>query len=283
MKKIKRFEDLTFTDDFMFCKILQDKEICTELIERLLKIKVRDIKFHVSQYAIDHSPDSHGVRFDVYVQDSDRVFDIEMQTYNRKDIKKRSRYYQSAIDIDYLERGKSYIQLPESYVVFICTEDPLGLGLSSYTVHKKVEENGNSPYNDGTHLFLFNASAYESENDDDIREFLCYLVTKKPHSDFTEILHKRVSEYKNSDTARTEYMIKPIWIQDLEIEHEEALKESRELGIKEGIEQGLEQGLELGRAEGLEAGRAEQRRIYEDIIAELQNKIKKLENEQKNL
>ena len=78
-------------------------------------------------------------------------------------------------------------------------------------------------------------------------------------------------------------MIKPIWIQDLEIEHEEALKESRELGIKEGIEQGLEQGLELGRAEGLEAGRAEQRRIYEDIIAELQNKIKKLENEQKNL
>ena len=35
---MKPIEELTFTDDFMFGHIMQNKEICTELLEKLLYI-----------------------------------------------------------------------------------------------------------------------------------------------------------------------------------------------------------------------------------------------------
>ena len=30
---VKKFEDLTFTDDFMFCKTMQNPKLCKKLIE----------------------------------------------------------------------------------------------------------------------------------------------------------------------------------------------------------------------------------------------------------
>ena len=44
--KIKRYEELNFTDDFMFCKILQENEdLCKELTELVLNRKIGTISF----------------------------------------------------------------------------------------------------------------------------------------------------------------------------------------------------------------------------------------------
>ena len=40
----------------------------------------------------------------MYVDDGERVFDIEMQTYIPEAIGKRMRYYQSIIDMDALKK-----------------------------------------------------------------------------------------------------------------------------------------------------------------------------------
>ena len=42
---MKKFEDLTFADHYMFEKVLQNKEICKELLERLLKIKIERLEY----------------------------------------------------------------------------------------------------------------------------------------------------------------------------------------------------------------------------------------------
>ena len=42
---MKKFEDLTFTDHYMFEKVLQNKDICKELLERLLKIKIERLEY----------------------------------------------------------------------------------------------------------------------------------------------------------------------------------------------------------------------------------------------
>lgn len=42
---LKRYEDLTFSDDFMFCKIMQNESICKEVLEILLKIKIQKIDY----------------------------------------------------------------------------------------------------------------------------------------------------------------------------------------------------------------------------------------------
>jgi len=43
---MKNYEDLTFADSYMFYRIIREnKEICIGLIERLLSIRVKDIKY----------------------------------------------------------------------------------------------------------------------------------------------------------------------------------------------------------------------------------------------
>ena len=105
-KKRKQYDELDFTDDFMFCKILQsDKNLCKELTELILSRKIGEILQVDSQKPIEITADGKGVRFDVYMEDDEStVYDIEMQTTTYEDLPKRMRYYQSVIDIHVLHR-----------------------------------------------------------------------------------------------------------------------------------------------------------------------------------
>ena len=79
MNTIKPVEELTFTDDFMFTTIMKDKEICKELLERLLKIKVSNINYPVAQKSLAPFFETKGVRLDVYVDDGKRVFVLDRE------------------------------------------------------------------------------------------------------------------------------------------------------------------------------------------------------------
>ena len=59
--------------------------------------------------------------------------DVEMQKASLKDLPKRSRYYQSMIDGEFLEEGKHYSELPKSVIIFICPEaDPFRKNYGCY-------------------------------------------------------------------------------------------------------------------------------------------------------
>ena len=124
----KPLDKLTFADDYMFAAIMKDPEVCAGVIERLLKIKIAKIKYVELQKSLKSAYVSKGVRLDVYVKDTDRVFDIELQTYKEADVLLRLRYYQSMIDTDHLLRGHPYTDLPESYILFISKKDPFEKG-----------------------------------------------------------------------------------------------------------------------------------------------------------
>ena len=118
MTPIKPIEDLTFVDDYMFGYILQNESICKKLLERLLKIKIEKLEFPKLQKSISPFYETKGVRLDVYVKDSDKVFDIEIQNSINIDLPKRTRYYQSMVDIDSLLKGENYSNLKESFIIF---------------------------------------------------------------------------------------------------------------------------------------------------------------------
>ena len=108
---MKAIEDLTFTDDFMFGEIMKNEEICKGIIERLLHIKVEKLALITLQETIAPYYETRGVRFDVYVKDSDKVYDIEIQNKKFAEIEKRTRYYQSMIDMDLLAKGANFKEL----------------------------------------------------------------------------------------------------------------------------------------------------------------------------
>ena len=190
--RIKPVEELKFTDDFMFCRVMQNPDLCKGVIERLLGIKVDKIEYPELQKEIRPYYSAHGVRMDVYVKDSDRIFDIEMQTSVPDDLPRRMRYYQSMIDIDTLMKGSEYETLKESYVIFLCTKDPFGVGLPVYSFSTVCKEKKDFALNDGINKLFFNASAFASEKNLEIKGFLGYLCSGKPSDTFTEDIEQRV-------------------------------------------------------------------------------------------
>ena len=94
-RKYKRLEELEIWDDFMFGAVMSNKELCKHLLEIILQKKIKDIRYTELQKAINLQYDAKSIRLDVYVEDdTESVYNIEIQTTNEKNLPKRSRYYQ---------------------------------------------------------------------------------------------------------------------------------------------------------------------------------------------
>ena len=154
-----------------------------------------------------------------------------MQTTIPDDLPRRMRYYQSMIDVDSLISGCEYETLKESYVIFLCTKDPFGLGLPVYTFKTACKEAKDFNLNDGINKLFFNASAFASEKNLEIKGFLGYLCNGKPSDNFTENLELRVERLKINEIFRSDYMMDALPLHD-----------ARRAGLKEGRLEGLAEG-----------------------------------------
>ena len=72
----------------MFGTIMKNKPICKGVLECLLHIKVGKIEYPSLQKTIAPFYESKGIRLDVHVSDSSRIFDIEIQTSVPPDLPK---------------------------------------------------------------------------------------------------------------------------------------------------------------------------------------------------
>ena len=55
------------------------------------------------------------------------------------------------LDTATLPAGSSYMSLKDTYIVFLCTFDPVGLGLTMYVVEQVFKGTGGAKYDDGAH------------------------------------------------------------------------------------------------------------------------------------
>ena len=243
---LKPYDELFFTDDFLFTKIMRDPQIAKGVVQNLLGIKVKKIEFITSQYSIDELYGGKGIRLDAYLEDEDKVIDIEMQTVIKKDEGLRMRYYQSMMDIDHLNRGEGYSDLKESYVVFICLDDPLGGGKPVYNFVTK-EADGGLILNDRIHKVIYNASSFEKAENPDVRAFLEFIKRHSATDRLTKEIQDAVDSCKNHQKWRAEYML---WKDQIR----EWRDEAREDGLAEGREEGIAEGKAIGLAEGLLEG-----------------------------
>ncbi|MBP5753726.1 MAG: Rpn family recombination-promoting nuclease/putative transposase [Treponema sp.] len=219
---MKRIEDLTFTDDGMFQAVLHEPGICAELVERLLHVKVGRIEYPELEKTIAPFYSSKGVRLDVYLKDSDKVIDVEMQSYPQEAVGLRMRYYQSMIDTDSLLKGQDYPELPASYILFICRNAPFmnennkAYGLPRYTFRTQCIEDNAVNLDDKTLKVIYNASAYREEKDEEVRAFLKYVYTNDPGKDgFSSRLSAIVEDIKLNDIFRSQYAAMNLHDKDL--------------------------------------------------------------------
>ena len=119
----KPWKELTIADNFIFCKVMQNERLCRGVLETLLGIKVSRIDYLQTENPIENFYDSRGIRLDVYVKDSGRIFNIEIQTGNYDDLILRARYYLSSSDVATTKRRTKFKDIRETYILFICKDD----------------------------------------------------------------------------------------------------------------------------------------------------------------
>jgi len=211
-KKAKNYDELVYSDDFMFGKVMEDPGLCREVIECLLQHPIGELTTVQTQREFQFTSDGKPIRLDVYNKDSDNVvYDTEMENLNHKSVEshelpRRSRFYQSSIDIDFIDKGESYKKLPDSNVMFICTFDPFGKGRSIYTFKELCKENSELELKDGTAKIFYNCTYQGSDIPEAIREFYDYVTTGKAKSKLTQRINDAVEKGRKNWNWRSQYM-----------------------------------------------------------------------------
>ena len=177
-KQKQEIRKLSLFNDFIFAKIMSNKDNCKYLLELILEKKISYIETIDYQKTIKSLIDAKGVRLDVYVKDDEeKSYDIEVQVAHEKNIAKRARYYGSMIDNDLLYVGDDYSELSESFIIFICPFDILGKGEYKYIFRTACLETGDA-LDDGLTKIFINTKAKDKCENKELREFLSYMEDK---------------------------------------------------------------------------------------------------------
>lgn len=200
------YEKQTIKNDFIFGKVMQDKGICTELIELLTGNEIGDDIIINAQKSVKVTNDSKGVRYDVYVDDGNNtIYDAEMQNKD-EELPKRTRYYTGMVDLNLLESGGSYKNLKNCYIMFICTFDPFEKNLCCYEFENYSIRDEHFSLGDGRKILLFNTKGTRVNVTQRVKEFLDYIETKKSTNSFTDKVDAAVNKARQNKEWRLEYM-----------------------------------------------------------------------------
>lgn len=238
MAKKKRLKDLTIKHNFMFGAVMCEGTNCKELLEMILPFPIERVEISKEKSILYH-PEYKGVRLDVFAKDEHGThYDIEMQALQKSSIMKRSRYYHSQMDMEFLLSGEDYDQLPDSYVIFICDFDPFGERKYCYTFENLCLENTTLRLKDGCRtIFLSTRGKNDADVSESLVKFLKYVHADLSEStkDFEDVfvtkLQKSVRHIKDSREMEERFML-----------FEELLKDERAEGRAEGLAEGLAKG-----------------------------------------
>ena len=219
----KDWDSATIKDNFIFGKTMEmNPDLCRQLIEKILRIKIRSIKYPEREKVIEQRTDSKGIRLDVYVtDDKNRSFDVEMQVADSDNISKRMRYYQGLIDLDKLKRGQHYSALGDSYIIFICPFDRFKQGRHIYTFRERCDQDYALPLNDGAVKIFLSTKGTLDDVSAEVKAFLNYVDSGIIKGKFVKQLDVAVKSVKSNEKARLEYMTYHMALLESELEGRE--------------------------------------------------------------
>lgn len=224
----KAWEKLTLADNFIFCKVMRNRELCKRILSEILGEEIEIIDYPEYEKTIDIRCDAKSIRLDVHAKDDKNVvYNIEMQSTYKPFLPKRGRYYQDLIDLDLLEKGQYYQELNRSIVIFICTFDLYGYNRYLYTFRNRCEEVEGLEYGDETVKIIVNTKGAEGEVSKELKEFLSCINGEFTNSGLSVKLKMEVEKVKRSREYRREYMTLYVHEEDI---RRESLKKGEKIG-----------------------------------------------------
>jgi len=243
-KDLERLRSLRpIDDDFMRC-LFKDNIPLAQLVLRIITGKPDLIITECqTQKDMKRLAGARSICLDAYGTDSmGKRYDLEIQRADKGADPHRARYHSSVMDIENLDAGQEFDQLPDTYTIFIVEKDFYGKNEPIYPI-ERINLITGKPFEDGEHILYVN-SAYRGDSDIGklMHDFHC---TKAADMNFA-LLSDRTRYLKENQKGVGE-MCKVI---------EDMRKEEREEGRQEGRLEGIRE----GRQEGIREGRLEEKR-----------------------
>lgn len=234
----QKWESLDITSRFIFAKVMQQKEICLPLLQRLFpELDITDVEYADAEKTLEGSAGSMGVRVDVYVKKHEKhAFLLEMQSEKEDGLPKKARYNLAMMFEDLLISGTAWATFPPACVVMFCPFDPFRRGLHRYTFSQMCDEESSVFLGDGSSVVFLNSKGTADDVSSEVLSFLNYMEGIVTEEDpYIKMLDEAVKKAKKNTDWRREYML-----YEMELAHEKELarKEGRKEGIKEGIKEG---------------------------------------------
>ena len=227
-------------DDFMFGKIMSDKQNCKRLLEIVLHIDpATEIAEPETQGNIRAVHGAKSVIVDVRTRDAQSDYDIEAQKRPRPDLPKRARYYQAMMDVSFLEPGHDYTELRNNYIIFICMTDPFGAGLPVYTFRNRCDEDTGVLLGDHTTKVFLNAAGYDTIRDKELRSLMEYIKTERATSRYTAEIERLVELARTTPRWRREYMDAMMAVRREELAEEQGARKKALEAARNALSLGL--------------------------------------------
>ena len=228
-EKYKRIlKNLTIMSDVFMRNVFKRRE-CTEYVLQVIMGK-KDLKVLDQVLQKDYKNlQGRSAILDCVVRDGDgRQFDVEIQQDTEGASPKRARYHSGLMDMNTLNAGQDFDELPETHVIFITRDDVLGYNLPIYHIGRKIEEVGTA-FKDEAYIIYVNSS---HQDDTELGQLMKDFHCKNAEDIQSEVLAKRVYELKETQEG----------VDSMCREMDEIYNEGEKRGWDKGIAQGIEFG-----------------------------------------
>ena len=219
-EKREKVAGFNVMDDVFFQKMMEDKEVCEEILRIILENSKMRVIECVPQASIKNL-NGKSVVLDVLCRDNDGKYcNVEVQKADDDDHQKRVRYNAALISMYTMQAGKDYKELPDVKVVFISQFDVFKADHAMYHVDRVVRETGRKVENGQSEIYV-NTKGKDKTL---VSELMEYFADSNGRKEICPKLSNRVMMFKTEQKEVTEMC--------------ELMEKERLAGWEEGKEEG---------------------------------------------
>lgn len=272
--EMKALKDLNLVDRFLFDETMEIPELYQMTVSIILENEIELLDRAQTEKELRISPGLRSVRLDVVSMDnSGQIYYTEMQKKNTGNLVKRSRFYQSQMDVSLLEPGSvDFNMLNDTSLILIAPFDIFGRGLYRYTFEGVCRECPDLKLEDGaTRIFINTKGTNRQDFSQEFLDFMEYLMhtsdqnAEKTSSERIKIMHKRIQEIRMSEERGVKYMQK--W-EERVYDRLEGKAEGKVIRLVEQIQKKCAKGKSLSQiADEVEEEEESIRRYYDAVLS----------------
>lgn len=188
-------KELTIMNDIFMRNVLKKQECVEYILRTIMEMKNLQILDHIVQKDYKNLQGRSAILDCVARDDKDKRYNVEILQEAEGASPKRARYHSGLLDINTLNPGQDYEELPNSYVIFITRDDVLGEGLPIYHADRVIREIGET-FGDGSHIIYVNSSIQDENTV--LGRLMHDLHCKNADEMYSEVLAERVTELKET-------------------------------------------------------------------------------------